>query len=63
MADDTINNESNGGISGGTIVSPEGPGVTPPSGGGSTGGEDVGGAEMAPQPEDLTWPESAVTTS
>ena len=63
MADDTINNESNGGISGGTIVSPEGPGVTPPSGGGSTGGEDVGGAEMAPQPEDLTLPESAVTTS
>ena len=63
MADDTTNNESNGGISGGTIVSPEGPGVTPPSGGGSTGGEDVGGAEMAPQPEDLTLPESADTTS
>lgn len=63
MADDTINNESNGGISGGTIVSPEGPGVTPPSGGGSTGGEDVGGAEMAPQPEDLTLPESADTIS
>ena len=58
MADDTMNNESNGGISGGTIVSPEGPGVTPPSGGGSTGGEDVGGAEMAPQPEDLTLPEN-----
>lgn len=63
MADDTINNESNGGISGGPTVSPEGPGVTPPSGGGSTGGEDVGGAEMAPQPEDLTLPESADTTS
>ena len=63
MADDTTNNESNGGISGETIVSPEGPGVTPPSGGGSTGGEDVGGAEMAPQPEDLTLPESADTTS
>ena len=63
MADDTMNNESNGGISGGTIVSPEGPGVTPPSGGGSTGGEDVGGAEMAPQPEDLTLPESGVTIS
>lgn len=63
MADDTINNESNGGISGGTIVSPEGPGVTPPSGGGSTGGEDIGGAEMAPQPEDLTLPENANTAS
>lgn len=63
MADDTTNNESNGGISGGTIVSPEGPGVTPPSGGGSTGGEDIGGAEMAPQPENLTLPESADTTS
>lgn len=59
MTDDTINNESNDGISGGTIVSPEGPGVTPPSGGGSTGGEDVGGAEMAPQPEDLTLPENS----
>ena len=63
MADDTKNNESNGVISGGTNVSPEGPGVTPPSGGGSTGGEDVGGAEMAPQPEDLTLPENADTTS
>ena len=63
MADDTMNNESNGGISGGTIVSPEGPGVTPPSGGGSAGGEDIGGAEMAPQPEDLTLPESGVTIS
>ena len=63
MADDTTNNESNGGISGGTIVSPEGPGVTPPSGGGSTGGEDVGGAEMAPQPEGLTLPESGDTIS
>ena len=57
MADDTMNNESNGGISGGTPVLPEQP-VTP--GGGSI---DVGGAEMAPQPEDLTLPESAVTTS
>ena len=63
MADDTMNNESNGGISGGTNVPPEGPNVTPPSGGGSAGGEDVGGAEMAPQPEDLTLPESADTTS
>lgn len=63
MADDTINNESNAGISGGPTTSPEGPGVTPPSGGGSAGGEDVGGAEMAPQPEDLPLPESADTTS
>lgn len=63
MADDTINNESNGGISGGPTTSPEIPGVTPPSGGGSAGSEDVGGAEMAPQPENLTLPESAVTTS
>lgn len=60
MADDTINNESNGGISGGTPVLPEEP-VTP--GGGSGGSVDVGGAEMAPQPEDLTLPESANTTS
>ena len=59
MADDTINNESNGGISGGTPVLPE----EPIPGGGSTGSEDVGGAEMAPQPEDLTLPESADTTS
>lgn len=62
MADDTTNNESNSGISGETSVLPEGPNVTPPSGGGSTGSEDVG-AEMAPQPEDLTLPESADTTS
>ena len=63
MADDTINNESNGGISGGTggpTVGPEIP-VTP--GGGSGGSVDVGGAEMAPQPEDLSLPESGVTTS
>lgn len=63
MADDTTNNESNGGISGGTIVLPEGPGVTPPSGGGSTSGEDIGGAEMAPQPENLTLPEDTPTIS
>ena len=60
MADDTTNNESNGGISGGTIVSPEGPGVTPPSGGGSTGsiggGVQEGTAEAAS--EDLTLPEN-----
>ena len=62
MADDTINNESNSGISGGPTTSPEGPGVTPP-GGGSIGGEDVGGAEIAPQPEDLSLPESADTIS
>lgn len=59
MTDDTRNNESNGGNSGGTHV-------TPPSGGGSTGstgGIDIGSAEMAPQPEDLRLPESADTTS
>lgn len=61
MADDTINNESNDVISGGPTTSPEVPGVTP--GGGSMGGVDVGGAEIAPQPEDLTLPESADTTS
>ena len=61
MADDTINNEPNAGISGGTPVLPEEPIVTP--GGGSGGSIDVGGAEMAPQPEDLTLPESADTTS
>lgn len=61
MADDTTNKESNGVISGGPSTTlPEEP-VTP--GGGSTGGEDVGSAEMAPHPEDLTLPESAVTTS
>ena len=63
MADDTINNESNGGISGRPTTSPEIPSVTPPSGGGSTGGEDVGDAEMAQQPEDLTLPVSADTIS
>lgn len=57
MVDDTTNNESNGVISGGTNVSPEGPAVTP--GGGSEGGENVGSAEMAPQPEDLTLPENS----
>lgn len=61
MADDTINNGLNDGISGGPTTSPEVPGVTP--GGGSMGGVDVGGAEIAPQPEDLTLPESADTTS
>lgn len=60
MADNTTNNEPNSGISGGTPVLPEQP-VTP--GGGSEGSEDVGGAEMAPQPEDLTLPASADTTS
>lgn len=61
MADDTINNESNGGISGGPTTSPEGPGVTPPAGGGSTGsiggGVQEGTAEAAS--EDLTLPESS----
>ena len=61
MADDTTNNESNGGNSGGTPVLPEEPIVSP--GGGSAGGEDVGSAEMAPQPEDLLLPESADTIS
>ena len=56
MADDTMNNESNGGNSGGPTTSPEGPGVTP--GGGSGGSVDVGGAEIAPQPEDLSLPEN-----
>ena len=60
MADDTMNNESNGAISGGPTVGPEIP-VTP--GGGSGGSVDVGGAEMAPQPENLTLPESANTTT
>ena len=63
MADDTTNNELNGGISGGTNIPSEGPGVTPPGGGGSTGSEDIGGAEMAPQPEDLSLPESGDTIS
>ena len=61
MADDTMNNESNGGISGGPTTSPEIPGVTP--GGGSGGSVDVGDAEIAPQPEDLPLPESADTIS
>lgn len=58
MADDTTNNKSNGGNYGGPTVGPEIP-VTP--GGGSGGSVDVGSAEMAPQPEDLTLPESGVT--
>ena len=61
MADNTTNNESNSGISGGTPVLPEEPIVTP--GGGSGGSVDVGDAEMAPQPEDLSLPESANTTT
>ena len=60
MADNTINNESNGGISGGPTVGPEIP-VTP--GGGSGGSVDVGGAEMAQQPENLPLPESGDTIS
>lgn len=62
MADNTINNESNGGISG-SGTSSSGGSTGDITGGGSTGGVDVGGAEMAPQPEDLTLPESADTTS
>ena len=61
MADNTINNESNGGNSVGPTIPSERPPITP--GGGSTGGEDVGSAEMAPRPENLTLPESADTTS
>lgn len=59
MADDTLNNESNGGISG-SGTSSSGGSTGDITGGGST---DVGGAEMAPQPEDLTLPASADTTS
>lgn len=61
MTDDTINNESNGGNSVGPTIPSERPPVTP--GGGSTGGIGGGSAEMAPQPEDLTLPASADTTS
>ena len=65
MADDTINNESNDAISGsGTAAGGGSAGGN--TGGGSTGSEgseDVGGAEMAPQPEDLTLPETANTIS
>ena len=57
MADDTKNNESNSGNSGGQTTSPEIPGVTP--GVGSGGSVDVGGAEMAQHPEDLTLPENS----
>ena len=60
MADDTMNNESNGGNSGGPTVGPEIP-VTP--GGGSGGSVDVGDAEMAQQPENLSLPESGDTIS
>lgn len=59
MADDTTNNESNTGISGRPTTSPEIPGVTP--GGSISGGIQEGTAE--PASEDLTLPESAVTTS
>ena len=63
MADDTTNNESVSGIPGGTggpTVGPEIP-VTP--GGGSGGSVDVGDAEMAQQPKDLTLPESAIRST
>lgn len=58
MADDTMNNELNGGNSGGTPVLPE----EPIPGGRSTGSEEVD-AEMAPQPEVLILPESGDTTN
>lgn len=65
MADDTINNESNDVISGsGTAAGGGSAGGN--TGGGSTGSEgseDVGGAEMAPQPEDLPLPETTDTIS
>lgn len=62
MADDTTNNELNGGISG-SGTSSSGGSTGDITGGGSTGGADVGGAEMAPQPEDLRLPENANTAS
>ena len=62
MADDTTNNELTGGISGGSGGISGGGSTGGNTGGGSTGAEDVG-AEMAPQPEDLTLPENADTTS
>ena len=58
MADDTINKIPGGPT---TLPEPEIPGVTP--GGGSGGSVDIGGAEMAPQPENLTLPESANATT
>lgn len=65
MADDTINNESNDAISGsGTAAGGGSAGGN--TGGGSTGSGgsvDVGGAEMAPQPEDLTLPKNNDTIS
>ena len=62
MADDTKNNESISGIPGGSGGISGGGSTGGNTGGGSTGAEDVG-AEMAPQPEDLTLPENADTTS
>lgn len=59
MADDTMNNESNSGISGTPTVPPVAPGVTP--GGGTGGGFQEGTAEAAS--EDLTLPVSGDTTS
>lgn len=59
MADDTINNKANGGISGGPTTSAEIPGVTP---GGSIGGGIQEGTAEATS-EDLTLPESGVTIS
>lgn len=58
MTDDTMNNESNGGNSGGPTVGPEIP-VTP--GVGSGGSVDV--VEMAQHPEDLLLPESNNATT
>lgn len=59
MADDTTNNELTSGNSG-SVTSSSGGSTGDITGGGSI---DVGGAEMAPQPEDLTLPENANTAS
>lgn len=61
MADDTINNESNGGISGGIPVIPGGTPVLPEEP--IPGGGSIDNVEMAARPEDLTLPGSADETS
>lgn len=61
MADDTTNNESINEIPGGTPVLPGEP--IPSRAAALPGIGDTGIGEMAPQPEDLTLPESADTTS
>lgn len=63
MADDTTNNESNDAISGSGTVQGGGSAGGNTAGGstGSEGIENVGSAEMAPQPEDLPLPEIGAT--